>query len=242
MTDANRNKTLSNEKMLQEIDELRRKNAELKQLEFECSRYKSLLKESEQKFFLLVHNIPDIIYLLDEHGNIKFISNTIQQYGFSPEELAGTSILDIVHPEDREKAVYRINERRRGARSTKLMEVRFIAKNTDVIHMEMKSREVGNFPVFSVSAEGQYVSSNGDVDHKQFIGTLGVAREVGHRDSRAEQSGGESRLVPICSTCKNIRTENGPWITVEEYCKQHANIHFTHSICPDCVGKLHKKK
>lgn len=234
------NPTQSYDKLFEELENLRRRNAELKQHEFEASRYKSLLKEAETKFFLLVQNLPDIIYLLDENGTISFISNTINQYGYSSEELIGTSIIDIVHPEDKEKAWFRIKERRRGDRSTKMMEIRFVKKNEDVIHLELKDRDVDEFPMFSISAEGQYISSNGDGDVSQFIGTLGVAREVSHRRSLAVDLDIKSSRLPICSSCSKIRDDNGGWVTVEQFFKQHSEINFTHSICPVCTDKVKK--
>jgi PAS domain S-box-containing protein len=47
------------------------------------------------------------------------------------------------------------------------------------------------------------------------------------------------RLVPICSSCKNIRDDKGYWQQVEEYIRVHSGIQFSHSICPTCVKKLY---
>lgn len=41
-------------------------------------------------------------------------------------------------------------------------------------------------------------------------------------------------LIPICAKCKKIRDDTGYWSAVEEYLKVHANIFFTHGLCPDC--------
>jgi len=45
-------------------------------------------------------------------------------------------------------------------------------------------------------------------------------------------------LLPICSSCKNIRDDKGYWTRVEEYIMDHTNATFTHGICPKCVGKF----
>ncbi len=46
-------------------------------------------------------------------------------------------------------------------------------------------------------------------------------------------------LLPICASCKKIRDENSYWQQVETYIQKHANVDFTHGICPDCVKKLY---
>ena len=49
-------------------------------------------------------------------------------------------------------------------------------------------------------------------------------------------------LVPICASCKQVRTDKGYWQSVEEYLRINADIHFTHGICPDCSAKLFPKE
>jgi len=46
-------------------------------------------------------------------------------------------------------------------------------------------------------------------------------------------------MLPICSSCKKIRDEQGYWQQVEEYFKDHTGVQFTHSICPECAQNLY---
>jgi hypothetical protein len=48
-----------------------------------------------------------------------------------------------------------------------------------------------------------------------------------------------SGLLPICSSCKNIRNDRGHWQQFEEYLLEHSEAEFTHSICPICLKKLY---
>ncbi|MCX6120743.1 MAG: PAS domain S-box protein [Ignavibacteriales bacterium] len=48
-----------------------------------------------------------------------------------------------------------------------------------------------------------------------------------------------SGLLPICSSCKKIRDDNGYWQQVEGYIQKHSDAKFTHGICPDCAKKLY---
>jgi response regulator RpfG family c-di-GMP phosphodiesterase len=54
--------------------------------------------------------------------------------------------------------------------------------------------------------------------------------------------------IPICATCKKIRDDEGCWNQLEAYISEHADVTFTHGICPTCleqaravVKKLFKK-
>jgi hypothetical protein len=46
-------------------------------------------------------------------------------------------------------------------------------------------------------------------------------------------------MLPICSSCKKIRDEQGYWQQVEKYFKDHTGVQFTHSICPECAQNLY---
>jgi hypothetical protein len=48
-----------------------------------------------------------------------------------------------------------------------------------------------------------------------------------------------SGLLPICASCKKIRTDDGYWQQVEVYVMDHTDAEFSHSLCPDCMKKLY---
>jgi DNA-binding response OmpR family regulator len=45
-------------------------------------------------------------------------------------------------------------------------------------------------------------------------------------------------LLPICCYCKKIRDDGNYWHRVESYIAEHANVRFSHGICPDCSQRL----
>ena len=47
------------------------------------------------------------------------------------------------------------------------------------------------------------------------------------------------RLLPICSNCKKMRNDEDYWEAVADYLRKHADLEFTHSICPECAQKLY---
>jgi PleD family two-component response regulator len=50
-----------------------------------------------------------------------------------------------------------------------------------------------------------------------------------------------SGLLPICSYCKSIRSDENYWHTVESYIAHHSDTQFTHSICPPCFERISKE-
>lgn len=44
-----------------------------------------------------------------------------------------------------------------------------------------------------------------------------------------------SGLLPICAYCKAIRDDSDYWHRVEEYVCEHADVKFSHGICPSCL-------
>lgn len=47
-----------------------------------------------------------------------------------------------------------------------------------------------------------------------------------------------TRLLPICATCKKIRDDDGYWNEVEKYLHTHAEVKFTHGLCPQCTDQF----
>jgi len=146
--------------------------SERKSKEIELSTSQKLLES-------IICQSPDVIYRLDKESRITFVSNAIQNYGYEPQDLIGRPIMDLVHPEDREKAMYKVNERRTGDRSTKTLEIRLKTLKNEPIPFETVLVDLEKSPCFSVDAEGQYYSSN--PDGTKFVGTQGIMRDVTHR-------------------------------------------------------------
>lgn len=48
-----------------------------------------------------------------------------------------------------------------------------------------------------------------------------------------------SGLLPICSSCKKIRDDQGAWTHMETYVRDHSEANFSHGICPTCARELY---
>lgn len=45
-------------------------------------------------------------------------------------------------------------------------------------------------------------------------------------------------LLPICSYCKSVRTDQNYWQEVEQYIGDRSQVQFSHGICPQCYEKV----
>lgn len=67
---------------------------------------------------------------------------------------------------------------------------------------------------------------------------VSLQRDLGARvDELAEALGRVHQLqglLPICSYCKKIRNDQNYWQQVEAYICAHADVRFSHGICPEC--------
>lgn len=46
-------------------------------------------------------------------------------------------------------------------------------------------------------------------------------------------------MLPICSSCKKIRDDQGYWKQIDVYFRDHSDLTFSHGICPDCAKLLY---
>lgn len=46
-------------------------------------------------------------------------------------------------------------------------------------------------------------------------------------------------FIPICSSCKKIRNDEGYWLQIEKYIQDRSDAQFSHGICPACMEKLY---
>jgi nitrate/nitrite-specific signal transduction histidine kinase len=74
---------------------------------------------------------------------------------------------------------------------------------------------------------------------------ININKRIKELRSAADRIKELENLLPICSSCKKIRTDNDnpmkpeSWTTIEEYLHVNKDMLFTHSICPDCIKKLY---
>jgi diguanylate cyclase (GGDEF)-like protein/PAS domain S-box-containing protein len=62
-------------------------------------------RESSSNLRELASRTSDVVLVCDLAGTIRYASSAVAEYGYTPAELAGRRLTDLVHPEDRQGAV-----------------------------------------------------------------------------------------------------------------------------------------
>ena len=71
----------------------------------EMKRMHASVAANETKFRLLIHNISEIVSLIDRDGVVRFISPQIERVlGIAPHEAMNRDVFEFVHPEERARA------------------------------------------------------------------------------------------------------------------------------------------
>jgi len=75
----------------------------------EAARTRNALRETEERYRLLVERIPDVIWTVDEHGKLSFVTPNVEtMLGFSAQEMCELSLdrcAEDIHPEDRTRVL-----------------------------------------------------------------------------------------------------------------------------------------
>jgi PAS domain S-box-containing protein len=142
-----------------------RQALQLSAAEQQASQMANAADHANRLHKFLVDAIPDLIYMLDDNGDISFINNKLGDiFGFAPQELQGqpwTELFSKSHNSELASAFRnRFNERRTDLRATQQYEFDFNASN-------------GNQHRLEFSATGMYDGPGG-----KYSGTYGVMRDI----------------------------------------------------------------
>jgi PAS domain S-box-containing protein len=109
-----KDKDKTKEQLIEELMELRHRVEELEKLQMDSEPVADALKESEEKYRLLVENANDAIFIAQDEV-VKFPNpKTEEMIGYSAEDLAKIPFIQIIHPEDRDMVLDRHKRRLAG--------------------------------------------------------------------------------------------------------------------------------
>lgn len=114
-------------------------NEELKQEIGERRRAESALRESEEKYRLLVDNADTAIFIAQDEV-IKFPNpKTLELIGYPVDELTKIPFVNLIHPEDRDTVLERHRSRLKGEKPPNSYSFRIINKNGDELWMQLNT-------------------------------------------------------------------------------------------------------
>lgn len=97
------------------------------------------LKESEEKYRLLVENATDAIYIAQDEV-LKFANPKAEEMiGYSAEELANIPFVDLIHPEDRDMVIERHLKRLKGEEMPSIYSFRILNRSGEELSVELNA-------------------------------------------------------------------------------------------------------
>ncbi len=191
------------------------------------------LRESEQFLRTIIERSPDGIIFTSLTGKILRVSlKAVAMSGYSTQEEAiGRSIFEFIVPEERKRAMFIAKEMLKGNYSgaseyqliTRDGSLMFAEVNGEVIR-DINGRPKGMMFVERDVTERKRIEEDRDALLKDLQMALSDVNTL-------------EGVVPICSSCKKIRDEDGIWNILEAYLTKHTDAQFSHGICPDCTQK-----
>lgn len=170
----------------------------------------------------------EVIFMTDRDGMITFVNAEFTRvYGYSTAEVVGKSTPRILKSGIMKPEEY------------------------ETFWKTLLSNRVVRGELINKTKDGRLLIVEGSAnpildDHQEIIGFLAIQRDITARKQMEDelrkavaQVKTLQEFLPICSSCKKIRDEQGSWSQVESYISKHSNTRFSHDICPECAKKLY---
>ena len=196
--------------------------------------------ESVKRYEQLIHAAKAFIFTVivkDGHAVCTIhYPGVLQVTGYTEEEYAAQPLLwcNMIYGEDKEIVFQQIERLLRGETPPPIKH-RITHKNGSICWLRNTS-----VPVFD--SQGKLIAYDGlivDISEIEFAEAK-EEHQIAELTSALAMVKALHSLLPICSSCKKVRDDQGYWQQIETYIAGHfSSIAFSHGLCPDCTRKLY---
>lgn len=183
---------------------------------------------SFEEYKLLTEQAPILIWRAGTDAKCDYFNERWLAFtGRTMEQEMGDGWAEGVHPDDLERCVkYYLDH----FKAREAFEMEYRLRRHDGAYRWIFDRGA---PCYLQGGEfAGFIGSCIDItERKAAQDALKIARERELANLRG--------LLPICSSCKKIKDGKGYWASVEKYVAEHAEVDFSHSLCPECMARLY---
>ncbi|MDH4232970.1 MAG: PAS domain S-box protein [Nitrospirota bacterium] len=174
-----------------------------------------------RRFAVVLKDSRDAILVHDLQGNIMAWNEGAEElYGYNEAEALELNIAKIV-PADKIRKYMEVVERIASCEIVEPFETQRVSKAGKILDilLVMTCLKDDSGVIVSIATTERDITEIKDKQKAELKKLAGI--------------------LPICSHCKQIRDDAGYWHEIESYLRNHAEVEFSHGICPKCAGKLY---
>jgi PAS domain S-box-containing protein len=191
------------------------------------------LKKSEQHYRALLDESVDPTFSFYPDGTYRYVNRAFAiGVGRTAGEIIGRRIWDIFSQTEADKR-FALVQRVFTEGEILEIEVRVPLPGGDTYYLTTVK------PIFGWNGEVETVICTSKNITQRKIAELELEKERDKLQAALQEIKILSGFLPICSSCKSIRDDQGYWNNIETYLSEHANVELTHSLCPVCIEKLY---
>lgn len=191
------------------------------------------LKESEKHFRILLDESMDPTFSFYPDGTYRYVNKAFADgLNKTPEQIIGFKIWDIFDKKEADLRFSLVKKVFAEGKTTEI-EVRVPLEANDTYYLTTVKPIVdgqGNVETVICTSKNITKRKVAEIELKKAHDDLLLAME---------EIQTLTGFIPICSSCKSIRDDEGYWSKIEAYLSKYADVELTHSLCPHCVEKLY---
>jgi len=191
-----------------------------------------MVRQAEKQFSeSLINSLPGVMYVFNQVGDFKRWNKNFENVlGYTPEQLRVMNPLDFIAEPDKaavRKTIEKIFQEGSATVEAGIATVDGRQIPYFLTGYHFRQGEMNYLVGYGLDISDRLRSENQKEN---------LISKLQHALSEVKQLSG---FLPICSSCKKIRDDEGYWNQIEAYIKAHSEVEFSHSLCPDCAKKLY---
>lgn len=191
------------------------------------------LRESEQHFRTLLDESMDPTFSFYRDGTYRYVNRAFAEgVNHKPEDIIGKTIWDIFSQKEADLRFAIVKKTFAEGVSSEI-EVRVPLESGDTYYLTSVK------PIFNDDGEVETVICSSKNITKRKIAEIELQKAHDQLVLALEEIETLSGFIPICSSCKSVRDDEGYWSKIEAYLSKHTGAELTHSLCPTCIDKLY---